>query len=90
MTNLYRSMAKTSELKYESRMAETSAWIWTLFSNDSIHPLTFHNWEINYRRSKVTNYDANLSERISSSVIVTYNANISNFYKKNNDANLET
>ena len=36
------------------------------------------------------NYDANLSEQISSLVIVTYDANHSNFYQKNNDANLET
>ena len=35
----------------------------------------------------VTNYDANLSERISSLVIETYDANLSNFYQKNYDAN---
>ena len=33
------------------------------------------------------NYDANLSERISYLVIETYDANLSNFYQKNYDAN---
>ena len=39
---------------------------------------------------RLTNYDTNLSERISSLEIVTYDANHSNFYQKNYDANLKT
>ena len=33
------------------------------------------------------NYDANLSEQISSLLIKTHDANLSNFYQKNYDAN---
>ena len=39
------------------------------------------------QQSMVTNYDADLSEGISSLVIETYDANLSNFYQKNYDAN---
>ena len=35
----------------------------------------------------VTNYDVDLSEGITSLVIETYYANLSNFYQKNYDAN---
>ena len=54
----------TSVDKYESRILQTKN---TIFSP------TFY--DINQQQSKVTNYDANLSERISSLVIVTYGAN---------------
>ena len=54
----------TSVDKYESRILQTKN---TIFSP------TFY--DINQQQSKVKNCDANLSERISSLVILTYDAN---------------